>query len=813
MKRVARQLRDPMAILLIVAASISGIALDQAVEAIAILAIVVLNGVIALVQEGKAQQALEALRDYETPQSRVLRDGVIQHIPARELVPGDLILLNEGDRVPADARLLQADSVRVDESSLTGESLPVSKRLETCPVDTPVADRSNMVFSGTLVVHGSGRALVITTGPQTEFGRIASQLSEERKATPLQGELTRLTTQLGILAAIAAVMMLFITFLEHGVSVDTLNEAFLAAVALAVAAVPEGLATVVTIALALGVLRMASQGAIVRRLPAVETLGATTVIATDKTGTLTRNELSVVDLWISDHDGARLVCALCNDATLEPTSGDPLEVALLRWVGAAETERSRKEFEIVRKVPFDSNRKMMMVTARVGDSYENLIKGAPESVLAVSTLPPGHTAAEIDGLVLEMAGRGAKVLALAVGKEGGSVTEAPQEPRLVGLVALGDTVRSEAHRAIHDARRAGVHLVMVTGDHVETAKAIAVEVGLRDVAAMTGDELTKGGMPMDPLSVTIYARTTPEQKLELVNALQQRGEIVAVTGDGVNDAPALLRANIGVAMGESGTEVAKEASDLVITDDNLATIVAAIREGRGIYDNIRKVLEYLVAANISEVLVVLLALVLFPELGVPLLPLQLLWINLVTDGLPAIALAMDAPSPRIMERPPRARADSLLSASRVKRLAYRGAALASACLGAFAVARFVFNEPLGHARATMFVALALAQLGYAFAVRRPSEPADGPRSPRDTVRRLVSNHWLIAAAVIGLLLQVLAVSWQPLIELLGTATLSMKQWVVVGAAAILPSSLILVLEARFSQPPEDGTAGSTPPSP
>ena len=797
--RVIRQVRDPMAILLIVAASVSGVVLGEVVEATAIIAIVVLNIVIALVQEGKAQRALDALRGYETPHARVVRQGGILQLVTRDLVPGDVILLSEGDRIPADGRLIRADALTADESSLTGESLPVTKDAhETFSVEAPVADRRDMVFSGTLVSHGSGRALVVATGRRTEFGRIATRLTGARRSTPLQLELARLTRRLGGLATAAAAATLVITFLQHGVSADSLEQSFLAAVALAVAAVPEGLATVVTVALALGVLRMASRGAIVRRLPAVETLGATTVIATDKTGTLTRNELSVVDLWVpEDHDTARLICALCNDATLEPPSGDPLEIALLRWVGAAESDRLRRDFEIVRKSPFDSRSKLMMVAARRGRSVETLVKGAPESVLAISEPVNAARAEEIDRLAGTMAARGLKVLGLAA-KE--SPLESDEDDvgglRFVGLIALGDPVRAEARGAVRGAADAGVRLVMVTGDHRETAKAIAAEVGFAEAATITGEELQRSGIPDDPRSVAIYARTTPEQKLKLVEALQASGEVVAVTGDGVNDAPALHRADIGVAMGRTGTDVAKEASDLVITDDNLATIVSAIQEGRGIYDNVRKVVEYLVAANISEVLVVLTALILFPQLGVPLLPLQLLWINLVTDGLPAIALGID-PAPRqLMERPPRSVDDSLLSTARIKRLVYRGAIIAAAVLGALAITRFVFDEPWSHARATMFVALALAQLVYAFAVRRPGEPIEGEGTLGAMVRRVVSNRWLVVGAGGGALLQIAAVYWDPLIEVLGTAPLAFREWAVVAVAALVPSLLIVTLEPR-----------------
>ena len=771
-----RHLRDPMALLLVAAALVSGAVLGEAPEAIAISAIVVLNAAIAMFQESRAQNALDALRNLETRTARVVRGGAVHEIETALLVRGDVVLMGEGDRVPADVRLFEAAALRIDESSLTGESLPVTKRPdEVYPSGTPVADRRNMAFAGTLVTGGAGRAVVTATGSTSEIGKIAESLATRRQTTPLQNELRRLSARLGVVAVVAASTTLVFSWLFRGGS-SALQESFLGAVALAVAAVPEGLATVVAVALAVGVKKMAGHGAIVRWMPAVETLGSTTVIATDKTGTLTKNELVVVDSWVpDDDDSADAVAALCNDASLTPPSGDPLEVALLRWLGDTKVAALRERFEVVEKKPFDSTRKRMSVLVADGGHRSLLVKGAPEA-LALEGSRWGND--EIEERVKAFARRGLRVLAL------GRRDQPPFEEEglsFIGLVALGDPIRPEARTASEAAIRAGVRVVMVTGDHPETARAIAADAGIGG-AVVTGRDLDENGFPDAPELVGAYARVTPQQKVDLVEALKARGEVVAVTGDGVNDAPALHGAHIGVAMGTAGTDVAKEAADIVITDDNLATIVSAIREGRGIYDNIRKVVEYLVAANLAEVITVLACLVLFPELAVPLLPLQLLWINLVTDGLPAIGLGLDRSTAEVMKRPPRRLDDSLVDRRRVMKLLRRGALLAAGCVGAFAVAHIVWDEPATHARALMFVTLAFAQLVYVLVVRGRWD--------------ILSNRWLVAGVAGGAILQLVLMMWAPLRELFGSSWLSPREWAVAAAGAIVPNVIIASLEAR-----------------
>gem|GEM_PF-365990 len=810
--RLLRLLAEPMSVLLIAAAAVDAFGLREPADASAILAIVVLNAAIAFLQEGKAAQALEALRRMESPRARVLRDGLVREVPARELVPGDVVLLAPGDRVPADLRLVEATLLEVDESLLTGESLPVPKS-PTAPEGAGLSERPATTFSGTVVTRGTGRGIVVATGRSTELGRIAERLETREPMTPLQRELRDLTLRLGTIAVVVAGGVFALIAARTGLSGEGLQRAFLAGVALAVAAVPEGLATVVTVALALGVRRMAARGAIVRRLAAVETLGAATAILTDKTGTLTENRMRLEAaaavglppgpfgaLPPEVRAAAERAAVLCNDAELDPPSGDPLDVALLEAVGAEGVRGIRGTHALLATLPFEAERRRMAAAVRGPDGAVTLlVKGAPEVVLdlcsraatAAGEAPLGpEERLRLARVVDELAAAGMRTLALADRRlpgPPGDLEGAERDLRFVALVGLRDPVRPQARAAVEEARRAGIRVAMVTGDHAGTAAAIAREVGLLEGegGVRTGAELRAEGLPEDPLAVPVYARVDPDQKLALVEALQARGHVVAVTGDGVNDAPALRRAEIGVAMGRRGTDVAREAADLVITDDDLATIVHAVREGRGIYDNIRKVVDYLVGGNLSEIAVVVGALALFPALGVPLLPLQLLWINLLTDGPPAIALGVDAIDPRVMDGPPRPRGQQLLSGRRLLVLARRAALMAGASLGALAVARFAWGEPWAHARALAFTVLVVAHLLYAFAVRRP--PGDPP-----SLRRLTSNRWLLVGVAAGLALQLGAIVWPPARDVLGTAPLAPREWGLVLVAGLFPISLMLL---------------------
>lgn len=811
---LASQLTDPMALLLMAAAAISGIALREALDALVIGAIVVLNAVIALVQEGKAERALEALKRLETPMATVVRADAPRRIPARELVPGDIVLLAAGDKVPGDVRLIDAESLEVDESLLTGESLPVSKQPDaTADVGAPLSERIAMLFSGTLVTRGTARGAVAATGADTALGAIAAALSGPPGSTPLQEELRHLTSRLGTVAVVIAAAVFALAAWRQGGGIE---QAFLSAVALAVAAVPEGLATVVTVALALGVRRMATLGAIVRRLPAVETLGSTTVILTDKTGTLTQNHMRWEGTVLAS--GARLeigsrtpvaelaarIAVLCNDAPADASFGDPVDVALLEAVGPDAVPEIRARYPRIAEVPFDSERKRMSTLHRGKGGVFLAVKGAPESVIerSLSAMGPAGRAsplhdderAALRRSVDEMAERGARVLALAYRNLDDSQNEIEAEEdelTFVALAELRDPLRKEAPSAVASARSAGIAILMVTGDHPGTARSIASEVGIAvGDKVVTGRDLKENGVPSDPLETPVYARVDPSDKLSLVEALKRSGHVTAVTGDGVNDAPALRRADIGVAMGRSGTDAAREAADMVVTDDNLATIVGAVREGRAIYDNIRKVVEYLVAANLSEIVVVVTALLLFPELGVPLLPLQLLWINLVTDGLPAVALGVDPPDPHLMQRRPRREADRLLNPARLRRLLARAALLAGASLVTLVVSHYSWGYSWSHARGTMFTTLAASQLVYALAVRKPAGWKARREGRLRTLRLIFANRWLLVGIACGLALQILVGTWAPLGAVFDVYPLGLDEWGLVAASACLPSVII-----------------------
>ncbi len=685
---LASQFKGAMIWLLLAACAVSA-ALGEVADAVAIGAILLLNALVGFFQEYRAERAVLALRAMSAPRARVQRDAHAVVIRAADVVVGDRLLLEAGDVVAADGRLREAHALQTVESLLTGESTPVEKQTTATGPGTPLAERRDCVFLGTAVATGRGVAEVEATGMRTEMGKIAGLLSGAVETeTPLQRQLehvgrTLLVLCLGIVAVVSlAGLMRGMAWLD----------VFLYAVALAVAAVPEGLPAVVTIALALGVQRMAARHAIVRRLASVETLGCATVICTDKTGTLTTGRMEVRDLWGSDRQELLRVAAGCNDGELGETTasdvGDPTEIVLLRAAAVRGIRRADIEREAPRlaESPFDSTRKRMSVLR--GDVL--YVKGAPEAMLPLCT---SGTAGAIAANV-EMAERGLRVLAVAVGK-------GPEEKELalLGLVGIADPPRPEAVDAIARARQAGIRPVMITGDHPATALAIAREMGI----VRNGED--PGRAP--------HARVTAEEKIEIVRELKRQGEVVAMTGDGVNDAPALREAHIGIAMGRGGTEVTREASDVVLTDDNFATIVAAVEEGRGIHDNIRKTLVYLLAGNTAELALMLAASIL--GLPLPLLPLHLLWINLVTDGLPALALVMDPPLPGVLERPPRPPREPMLGRSQWTRILWVGALEAGVVLSVFFAKLDGRDAVL--ARSLAFSTLVFCELFRAFAAR------------------------------------------------------------------------------------------------
>ena len=685
----ARQFASPV-IWLLVGASVLSAALGELLDAGAIGAIVIVNAVIGFLQEHRAERAVMALRSMTAPRARVMRDGHSVMIPADAIVPGDFLVLEAGDVAAADARLHTAHALTTNEAPLTGESTPVEKTTAPTTAETPLAERHDFVFMGTSVATGTGLAEVVATGMQTELGRIAHLLSTaEDSVTPLQRRLARVSqTLLYICGGIVAVVAL--AGLLRG---WPLLQVFMAAVSLAVAAVPEGLPAVVTIALAVGVQRMAARHVLVRRLPAVETLGCATVICTDKTGTLTTGVMRVRELWGPDHTKLLFAAAACCDAEIRGDAqtgvGDPTEVAIL--MAAAERGIHRDEIERtnarVTEVPFDSVLKRMSIERADGHVY---IKGAVETVLPlcvgdVSDAAQANT---------QMAERGLRVLATAVSPAG-----ADQRATLIGLIGIADPPRTEAIEAVAAARAAGITTVMITGDHPMTARAIARELGIVSSRDVESD--------------VVHARATPEDKIRIVREWKARGAVVAMTGDGVNDAPALREAHIGIAMGRTGTEVTREASDMVLADDNFASIVAAVAEGRGIFDNIRKTLVYLLSGNAAELTVMLVAVL--GGLPLPLLPLHLLWINVVTDGLPALALVVDPPEADVLQRPPRHPDEPMLGRAQWRFIITTGLLQAVATLGVFVWA--LSARDLTEARNLAFSVLVFGELFRAFAAR------------------------------------------------------------------------------------------------
>ncbi len=758
---------------LIGAAIVSGL-LQEWIDAAAIIAIVILNAVLGFVQEFRAERSLEALKQMVVVTARVFRDGSLVSLPARDLVPGDLTQVEAGDRVPADARLVYATGLQTQEASLTGESTPVVKSSDPIPQEEiPLGDRHNMLYMGTVVVSGKGRALVVGTGLHTELGRIATMIQEatqaEREETPLQRRLEQLGHVL-LWLCLSIVAVVFVLGELRGIPVVMM---FLTSVSLAVAAIPEGLPAVVTITLALGVTRMVKRHALIRRLPAVETLGSTTVICSDKTGTLTKNEMTVTALYqggeiftVSGEGYAPVgdilsfgepvkpdarpglkallrASVLCNGAELREEEGrwtilgDPTEGALL--VAAAKTGIRKEEIEMAApflgEVPFDSERKKMTIVRRTATGPVAFVKGAPDVLLRDCRAwidRDGCTNALTDEVRQEIlaanqnfASQALRVLGVAMrpldrAPEAFDAATLERDLIFLGLMGMKDPIRSEAKVAVEACRTAGIRTVMITGDHKDTAVAIARELGILNekeqaVSGAELDRLSDAALADQVERIAVYARVSAEHKLRVVRAWKSKGAVVAMTGDGVNDAPAVKAADIGVAMGITGTDVTKEASDMVVTDDNFASIAAAVEEGRAIFDNIRKSVHYLLSCNISEILVMLLATLL--ALPLPLLPVQILWINLVTDGLPALALAVDPKDPNLMKRPPRRPETRFLDRDRIFLMFGQGLFMTLITMLAFVYCLYSMDNDLDRARTVTFMVLVGAQLAHAFNCR------------------------------------------------------------------------------------------------
>ncbi|MFM9024896.1 MAG: cation-translocating P-type ATPase, partial [Planctomycetaceae bacterium] len=870
-RRFLRQVRVLVICLLLAAAGIAA-ALGDLADAAAILAIVLVNAVIGFVQEQRAVRALAALERLAAPGARVVRDGHARVVPARDVVPGDRIELEAGDSVPADARLVEAFSLAVQESALTGESEPVAKAADgPLPEALPLGDRRSMVHAGTVVAAGRGAAVVVATGMATELGRIAGLLERgDAEPTPLQRRLGQLGRVLiGVCLVVVGVIFLIEVWRGGGPfelwRTGGLGAVLLRAVSLAVAAVPEGLPAVVTLVLAIGLQRMARRNALVRRLPSVETLGSVTVICSDKTGTLTRNEMTVREITTAaggfrvtgagyaphgeflpaaEPGGSRArdreravdvaaapdlhrlltVAARCTSARVEPgvdgggwrVVGDPPEGALVVAALKGGVAGHDPAEPVIFEIPFDSDRRRMSVVVRRRDGGRVLeTKGAPEAVVPRCSAELRGGAAvpltddrrrEILGLAAGMADRALRVLALACrdlpADEAVDAEPDRAERDLVwlGLAGMIDPPREEARRAVRRCQSAGIRPVMITGDHPATALAIARELGIADATgrAVTGAELDAmppGRLAAEVRSIPVYARVSAEHKLRVVEAWEGQGEVVAMTGDGVNDAPAVQAADIGIAMGITGTDVTKEASDMVLTDDNFASIVAAVEEGRGIYDNVRKFIHYLLACNAGEVLVMFVAAVLgWPA---PLTAIQILWLNLVTDGLPALALGVEPPERDLMQRPPRPPRESVIPRREGVLIVVHGALVAAVVLGAFWWAWRSDPARLAHAQTLTFCVAAFAQLCFAI----------GCRSERRTAPELdfLGNPWLLAAIAVSGLLQVAVVTvpyTQPVFEVTAHPG---PDWVVVLGLALVPVTVVEVAKWFRRRPPVTST--------
>jgi len=843
------QFQDFMVGILVIATILSFF-LGEYLDAITIIAIIFLNGVLGFIQEARAERSLQALKEMAAPMAKVVRDGQVAMLPASQLVPGDLVLLESGDRVPADLRVIAASRLEVEESALTGESVPVSK--QAAPISTnrsdgtlPLGDQKNLAFMGTMVTGGTGKGIVTAIGMESELGKIAAMMNQaESLETPLQRRLEQMGKVL-VAVAVALTAIVIVAGVWHGQDWMTM---FLAGVSLAVAAIPEGMPAIVTIALALGVQRMIKRNAIVRKLPSVETLGCASVICSDKTGTLTQNKMTVTALWLSDQryqvtgtgyapkgdillagkpvklQDAGLqqllrIAESCNNAKLvsvEQTErkrlvgkqvstawnviGDSTEGALLVLAakarhshgGKADSWRGKR----IDELPFDSDRKMMSVIEAQDDGTHTILtKGAVEAVLLrcshilwngqVTPLTQA-TRLRIIQETEQLAAQALRVLAFAYKtriayQPDAAPSQLESNLIFVGLAGMIDPPRHEVKQAIALCRQAGIKTVMITGDHRITAEAIAREIGIlrRDGQVLEGQDLSRiSDAELADLveRVAVYARVSPEHKLRIVRAFQNKGHVVAMTGDGVNDAPAIKKADIGIAMGHSGTDVTKEASDLVLRDDNFATIVSAVEEGRNIYDNIRKFVRYLLASNVGEILVMFFAMLL--GMPLPLVPIQILWVNLVTDGLPAMALGVDPAEADTMHQRPRNPRENIFARGLGWKIISRGFLIGSMTLAAFWLTLRENPDDLVHAQTVAFATLVMAQLIHVFDCRSEHSVFH---------RNIFENRALVWAVLSSVILLLFVIYLEPLQPIFKTTALSLRDWALVLVAGGVPT--------------------------
>ena len=815
-KRFFMQMADPMILILLAAAAISAVTSiyegEAPTDVFIILFVVIINAVLGVYQESKAEKAIEALQEMSAATSKVLRDGKVVQVKSEDLVVGDVVLLEAGDAVPADGRLLESASLKIEEAALTGESVPVNKFIDIIHLrdgaEVPLGDRKNMVYMGSTVVYGRGSFVVTATGMDTEMGKIADALANASDGqTPLQLKLTQLSKiltwmVLGICAVIFAVQLL-----RYGRGFDTVMHAFMVAVSLAVAAIPEGLAAVVTVVLSIGVTNMSKRNAIIRRLTAVETLGCAQIICSDKTGTLTQNKMTVVDHYGENESLLASAMALCSDAELNAdgsVTGEPTEAALVAYaakLGLKKTELKSK-FPRVGEAPFDSGRKMMSTLHHAGGSVVQYTKGAPDEVLRRCTryIKDGHempmtenVRAEILAANKAMADRALRVLAAALrtyDAAPASTEPAALENELcfVGLVGMIDPVRPEVKAAIEECHRAGIRAIMITGDHIDTATAIAKELGILEGGkrAITGAELSAmSDAEFEKVfrSIAVYARVQPEHKTRIVNAWRSAGYVTAMTGDGVNDAPSIKSADIGVGMGITGTDVTKNVADMVLADDNFATIVGAVEEGRRIYDNIRKAIQFLLGSNMSEVLSIFISTL----LGFTILePVHLLWINLVTDCFPALALGMEKAEPGIMKRKPRPAKAGIFAGGMGFDIAYQGLMISALTILSYFIGHFMESglweiTESADGMTMAFLTMSMAEIFHSFNMR----------SQRGSLISLKSTNALLNGAAIASLVLTTAVCEIPLLaNAFGFTSVELPEYLVAIALAFLTIPLV-----------------------
>ncbi len=800
LKKVIGQLEDPMIIVLLIAAFLSYVSsgFEDWIDSVIILLIVVINAIISISQENNANKSLEALQKMSAPLAKVIRNGKLEHIETAALVPGDIIELEAGDLVPADVRILSAANLKADESAMTGESVPVNKKaLEALPEDTVLADRKNMLISSTVITNGRATCVVTSTGMKTEVGRIANMLiSEDDNTTPLQRKMAEISKLLSIICLGICVLMFIVGLLYS----RPILEIFMMAVSLGVAAIPEGLAAIVTIVLALGVQRLVKRHAIVKKLPAVETLGAASVICSDKTGTLTQNKMTVVETFV--HGSATpqqllAIGALCNDSKLTvngsefQVTGDPTETAFVSKAYEEKLDKNELEANMPRvaEIPFDSERKLMSTIHKTEQGYRVMVKGAPDVLLNRCRIDEAE-AQKIAAKNADMASNALRVLGVAYK----DITEVPEELTsedienhltFVGLVGMIDPPRQEVKEAVAQCYDAGIRPVMITGDHKLTAVAIAKELNIfrSGDLAMTGSELDM--MPQEILEeevekYSVYARVSPEHKMRIVKAWQAKGMVVAMTGDGVNDAPALKVADIGCAMGITGTDVAKGAADMILTDDNFTTIVHAVEQGRGIFSNIKKSIQYLLSCNIGEIITIFVATALnFHQM--PLVAIQLLWLNLVTDSLPALALGMEPVEPGVMKQKPRDSRKSIFADGFAASMIFYGVLVGAITLAAYWLGEYVLSDPTvadGTANTMAFATLVFGELTRAFAVRSETRSIFSIG--------VFSNSAMNKAFLVSLALQ-LAVLFIPFLqEIFKVQSLAGIGWVIVILLSLVP---------------------------